>query len=99
MNELKLIFLQKQALVKAERDNRYRVMVSMKRSDRPKHWNFRCMNCSNRIAEIDNCDVYDISDFYDPNQTNYAGTTMHCKGVIPGTRGTMCPYSYFFNFG
>lgn len=81
--------------LKFVRDRRYRLMVTLVRSDRPRYWNFSCFNCSSKVCELANRDVLDISDFYDPQDVNNSGTLKHCKGTLPD--GLPCPYSYFFN--
>lgn len=78
-------------------DTRYRMMVTLIRSDRPKYWNWLCNNCGAKVGELDNVDVFDITDFYDPADLNNRGFTKHCKGTE--SSGMPCQFSYFFNFG
>lgn len=80
---------------KGIQDKRYRCLVSFVRSDRPRYWNFLCNNCGSKVCELQNAEVIDISDFYDPANLNYAGPVRHCKGTQPD--GLACPYTYFFN--
>lgn len=89
MNELQLIFVSK-----GQPDRRYRILVSLMRSDRPKYWNFLCNNCGSKVVELQNYDVLDMTDFYDPRNINNAAVGRHCKGTLPS--GLACPYSYFF---
>lgn len=88
MNSLQIIFT-------AKRDKRYRLMVTLARSDRPRYWNFLCNNCGSKICELQNKEIIDITDFYDPQDLNNSGIIRHCKGTEKN--GRACPYSYFFN--
>lgn len=99
MNELQQIYIQKITIRKAqpEPDKRYRIMVTLIRSDRPRVWVFKCMSCGSKVCEIVNCEVYDVADFYDPENPSSAGTMKHCKGLQPQMTNVPCPYSYFFN--
>ena len=73
-------------------DNRYRCLITLVRSDRPRYWNFLCFNCGHRIVELQNMEVYTIDDFYDPQNVNNSAVGLHCVG-----QGRQCPYSYFFH--
>lgn len=79
-------------------DKRYRCLVTLMRSDRPRYWVFKCMNddCTGKIVEIQNMDVFTIDDFYDPQNINNTGIGKHCKGILASS-GLPCNYSYFFN--
>lgn len=81
-------------ITQAVPDKRYRVLVSLIRSDRPRYWNFLCFICGSKVVELQNYDVYGIDDFHDPQNINNAGVGKHCKGTLPG--GLPCQYSYFF---
>lgn len=78
-------------------DKRYRVLVSLIRSDRPRYWAFKCVNgdCPGKIVEIQNLEVTAIDDFYDPQNINNSGIGRHCKGTT--SDGLPCPYTYFFH--
>ncbi len=91
MNDLEITFRAKIAV----RDNRYRILVTLIRSDRPRYWNFLCFNCGSKIAELLNLDVIGADDFYDPQNVNNTGVGRHCKGV--DSNGLPCPYTYFFH--
>ena len=91
MNSMKITFVSRQY----EPDKRYRIMVSLMRSDRPKYWNFKCFHCGSKVCELVNRDVFDVVDFYDPQSTENSGVLKHCKGTLPN--GLPCQYSYFFN--
>lgn len=80
--------------IEPERDKRYRLMVTLLRSDRPRYWNFLCHNCGSKLCELANREVYAITDFYDPQDINHSGIVKHCKGTIDGFA---CPYSYYFD--
>lgn len=75
-------------------DNKYKVLVNLQRSDRPRVWSFQCMNCGSKIAELMNQEVYGINDFFDPQNPNNHGIGRQCKGTAPN--GRACPYMYFF---
>lgn len=77
-----------------ERDRRYRMLVSLMRSDRPRYWNFLCHNCGSKIVELQNLEVLAGTDFYDPQDINNSAIGRHCKGTMDGFA---CPYSYFFH--
>lgn len=95
MNELLILFNKRQ--VQATPDRRYRIMITLIRSDRPMHANFLCMNCGHKIGEIVNRTIVSVNDFYAVDTTEVSGMTRHCKGEDPES-GRGCPYSYFFNF-
>lgn len=98
MNQLQVAFIARiPRPAQGQPDKRYRIMVSLIRADRPKNWIFKCVNgdCDYKVCEIVNREVYDIVDFYDPQDVNNNGTLKHCKGTLPS--GLACPYSYFFN--
>jgi hypothetical protein len=96
MNQLEVIFFQGKPAPAPVRDKRYRVLVTLMRSDRPRFWTFLCMNCGSKIAELQNYEVTGVDDFYDPQNINNAGIGRHCKGTQPSD-GLPCQYSYFFN--
>ncbi len=84
-----------QTSVLTQPDNRYRLLVTLIRSDRPRYWNFLCFNCGSKVVELQNLEVMGVDDFYDPQNLNNAGIGRHCKGRTED--GIDCPYSYFFN--
>jgi hypothetical protein len=90
MNQLEVIFLKRKAVP----DKRYRVLVNLQRSDRPRFWIAKCMNCGSNIADIQHYEIYSVADFYDPQSIQNAGVGRHCKGT--NDNGTPCQYSYFF---
>lgn len=92
MNELERVFRAKIVLIP---DNKYRMMVTLMRSDRPVMWNFLCFNCGSKVCELNNSAPVGVSDFYDPQNVANSGVTRHCKGTLKN--GLPCQYSYFFN--
>lgn len=90
MNTLQIAFVNR-----GQPDRRYRLMVTLVRSDRPRVWNFLCMNCGAKVCELVNREVYDAVDFYDTKDMELGGVLKHCKGSE--STGLACPYSYFFN--
>jgi len=93
MNELELIFIKRVQPV--ERDRRYRILVTLIRSDRPRYWNFLCNNCGSKVVELQNLEVIGADDFYDPQNVNKDGIGRHCKGTLAD--GLPCHYTYFFH--
>lgn len=93
MNSLEIIFRGK--VVIAQPDKRYRVLVDLKRVDRPRYWIFLCNNCGAKVVDIQNLEVFGDSDFFDSQNINNTGIGRHCKGTMPN--GLPCPYSYFFS--
>ena len=92
MNQLQIVFLSKRTTVP---DKRYRCLVTLIRSDRPRYWNFLCHNCGAKVVELQNLEVIGIDDFYDPQNVNNSGIGRHCKGTAPDS--LPCPYTYFFH--
>lgn len=96
MNELQVIFVKKHQKVEYVPDKHYGVLVTLIRADRPRYWNFLCVNCGSKIADLLNHEVVGMDDFFDPQNVNNTAIGRHCKGLIPGT-GLPCPYKYFFH--
>lgn len=48
--------------IPAESDRRYRVMVLLQRSDRPKYWTFNCPQCTMPVCELNGVDVIGLTD-------------------------------------
>lgn len=91
MNSLQIVFNTRSAV----RDKRYRVLVTLMRSDRPRYWNYLCFNCGRKIVELQNLEVIGVDDFFDPQNLNNSGIGQHCKGESPN--GAACLYTYFFH--
>lgn len=100
MNELEIILIKKREAqaqkVTMVPDKHYGLLVTLIRTDKPRYWNFLCINCGSKIAEILNVEVTEITDFFDSQNTNNYAIARHCKGVTPGS-GLPCPYKYFFH--
>lgn len=72
-----------------EADRRYRTLVSLQRSDRPKYWSFYCPHCKSFVAELNNTDIFALNDFYNPQSAKNTSVGMRCNG-------TYCRRWYFF---
>lgn len=92
MNQFEIIFRTRIAVVA---DQRYRLLIILRRSDRPRYWNFLCFNCGSKVVELQNLEVLTVDDFYDPQNINNTGIGRHCKGLLPD--GLPCQYTYFFH--
>lgn len=73
--------------VQAEEDQRYRIVVNLHRTDRPKYWIYSCPNCHADIFELNNCDVISETDIFDARLS------------LVGRRcpGKYCRRYYYFN--
>lgn len=98
MNELQRQVLERRQIRiemrTVEPDRRYRILVTLMRSDRPRYWNFLCTNCGSKVCELMNMEIYRMDDFFDPQNVNNHGIGRHCKGTLAD--GSSCPYSYYF---
>ncbi len=92
MNELEIVFKAKQT----EPDKRYRLLITLIRSDRPRFWNFLCIGCGSKVCELQGVNVIGVDDFYDPQNVNNFGIICHCKGFGKGMRRG-CAYTYVFH--
>lgn len=72
-------------------DFRYRILVMLRKSERPKYFDFHCMLCQMKVCELSGTDVRGFDDMADV----YVKTT---KGVrCPGRyRGAHCYMWYYF---
>lgn len=73
-----------------EPDQRYRTLISLHRTDRPRYWTFSCINCKADICEMVNTDVLAISDLLDMQNVEIAGPGIRCTGRY-------CRRWYYFN--
>ena len=73
-----------------EADRRYRVLVLLQRSDRPRYWTFHCPHCTNPLSEIVNSDVVAISDTFDMQNTSLSTNGLRCDGKF-------CRWWYYFS--
>lgn len=72
-------------------DYRYRVLVMLRKSDRPKYYDFSCFMCQRKVCEISGSDIKAFDDTADM----YLKTTkgVRCTGRY---RGGHCPMWYYF---
>lgn len=63
-----------------EKDRKYRTLVMLQRSDRPRYWTFHCPNCQQPIAELNNRDIYSMTDMFNPLSTANGGVGTRCPG-------------------
>lgn len=75
MNELQIVFG-----TRPEPDRRYRTLVVLQRSDRPKYWTFHCPHCTEPLGELTNTEIVAISDTFDMQNTNLATAGLRCSG-------------------
>lgn len=78
-----------------EADRRYRVLVLLQRSDRPRYYTFHCPQCTMPVCEIVNSDVVALSDLVDM-ETMDVGTGTRCNGRFNGGH---CRTWYYFTLG
>lgn len=67
---------------KFDSDKRYRTLVLLQRSDRPKYWTFHCVNCKQVVAELANHDVYALNDMYNPQDTSNHVVGIPCSSPL-----------------
>ena len=72
-----------------EPDRRYRVLVQLRREDRPKYWTFHCPHCQQPMCELGGANVIGMTDFYDPQDASRAVVGMRCSSP-------MCKWWYYF---
>jgi hypothetical protein len=70
-----------------EDDQRYRILVNLHRSDRPKYWTYSCPFCKADVIELNNYEVVSESDVFDARLS------------LVGRRcpGKFCRRYYYFN--
>lgn len=73
-----------------EPDRRYRIVVSLHRSDRPKYWIFSCPHCKEDLDEMVNVDIASMSDLLNFDDVSFVGVGRRCPGKH-------CRYWYYFN--
>lgn len=81
-----------QVTVKTEPDRRYRVLVNLTRSDRPRYWVFSCPHCKQDVAEINNSLIASMSDLIDYDAANEL-VGVRCDGRYAQGR---CGIWYYF---
>lgn len=79
-----------------ERDRRYRVLVTLQRSDRQAYWTFKCPRCTYPVSELVNMDIIAMNDL-----TDLSNPTLHADGVRCDGRfeGGHCRIWYYFSLG
>lgn len=73
-----------------EDDQRYRTLVNLHRSDRPRYWTFSCPNCKADVCEMVNTEIYAIGDLIDMDNVEICGPGIRCDGKY-------CRRWYYFN--
>lgn len=89
MNKLEISFRTRKVEPVLEPDKRYRVLVQLIRSDRPRFWKFHCPHCKHPLVELQNKDIEVITDFYDPQNLNNGAVGIRCDGPY-------CRYYFYF---
>lgn len=54
-------------------DNNYRILVILRRADRPRHWTFNCPNCQMPVRELDD-EVSIVTDIFNADDKGRATT-------------------------
>lgn len=70
-----------------EDDQRYRIIVNLHRTDRPRYWIYSCSNCKSDVIELNNCEVVSESDVFDASLSLIG---RRCSGKF-------CRRYYYFN--
>lgn len=73
-----------------EDDRRYRALVTLGRSDRPRLWTFHCPQCRRPLAELVNAEVISITDLFDMKDIKNISAGLRCD-----TRN--CHIYWYFN--
>lgn len=81
-------------IIKVEPDRRYRSLVSLQRTDRPRYWTFHCPNCTMPLCEIANAEVIQITDLIDYQNTDNVMNGIRCSGRTGNGR---CDIWWYFN--
>lgn len=79
-----------------EDDRRYRILVNLVRSDRPRYWTWNCPHCQYRVCELANGEVTSMTDFIDMQNMDKTLVGMRCGGRSPTGIGR-CDFWYYFN--
>lgn len=80
----------------SEKDLRYRVLVNLVRSDRPRYWTFHCPNCQWKVGELSNVEVKTMTDVIDMSNMDKQLVGVRCGGRSPHGIGR-CDMWYYFN--
>jgi hypothetical protein len=81
-----------------EQDRRYRVLITLQRSDRPRYWTFNCHNCNWKVCELSNTEVVAASDVMDMHNGELVMVGVRCDGRSPTGIGR-CNRWYYFMLG
>ena len=68
--------------IKVEPDRRYRMLVLLQRSDRPKYWTFSCPQCKAEVVEVINGEVQAMSDLVNTESLDNVGVGYRCPGRL-----------------
>lgn len=79
-----------------EKDFRYRILVNLVRSDRPRYWTFHCPNCQQKVGELSNVEMKTMTDIIDMSNMDKQLVGMRCDGRSPDGIGR-CNIWYYFN--
>lgn len=74
-----------------EQDKRYRVLVLLQRTDRPRYYDFHCPMCQMKVCELSGSDVLALQDVMDTNSLPLVG--VRCDGRY---QGGYCRVYYYF---
>lgn len=79
-----------------ESDRRYRMLVNLQRTDRPRYWTWNCPHCQMRVAELANTEVISVTDFIDMSNPEKGLVGIRCNGRSPMGVGR-CDFWFYFN--
>lgn len=80
--------------IETETDRRYRVLVHLKRLDRPQVWKFHCPRCTMPVCEIVNAEVTTLTDLIDTADSGNAMSGIRCDGRFDGRK---CAIWYYMD--
>lgn len=80
----------------AENDRRYRIMVNLVRTDRPRYWTWHCPHCQFPGGEMVNTEIASMTDLMDMGNLEKAMVGHRCGGRSPIGRGR-CDFWFYFN--
>lgn len=82
--------------MKPENDRRYRILVNLVRTDRPRYWTWHCPHCQMKVAELTNVEVKSMTDLIDMSNLDKGLVGVRCGGRSPYGVGR-CDYWWYFN--
>lgn len=80
----------------SEPDRRYRILVNLVRTDRPRYWIWNCPNCQRPIGEMVNAVPVSMTDLIDMNNLDIIAYGRRCDGRSPNGVGR-CDFWFYFN--